>query len=127
MSQQIDGRSSVLYENRYCDQNEFDIIMNDEGKENKGSTNSFIKIDRVDVKLNVVLIPILRNRCYAKTAVIDSGIFLLGRSEAKVRKTSCVNISSRSTWKNLTYMPDSRMYFSVCSFMKSIYLLGVYF
>ena len=32
MSHQFVDRSSVLYENRYCDQNEFDIIINHERK-----------------------------------------------------------------------------------------------
>ena len=44
MSQHFGGRPSVLYENRYCDQNEFDIIINHEDGESKGSTDSTIKI-----------------------------------------------------------------------------------
>ena len=64
------------------------------------------------------------NRCYTKTAVIGSDIFFLGSSDKNVKKVSCVDIRSRSTWKKLKSMPDSRIYFSVCSFMKSIYLVG---
>ena len=100
MSQRFDDRPSVLYENRYCDQNEFDIIISDEGKETKDFTNSVIKTDSAAVKLNVVLIPMLANRCYAETAVIGSHIFLLGKSDIKLRKISSDNISSKSTWKN---------------------------
>ena len=96
MSQQFYVRPSVLYENRYCDQNEFDIIINDEGKD---STNSIIKIESADVKCNLVLVPMLANGYYANTAVIGSDIFLLDGSDEQVRQTSRVNISSRSTWK----------------------------
>ena len=41
MSHQFDDRPLVLYENRYCDQNEFDIIINHEGYQNKDSTKLF--------------------------------------------------------------------------------------
>ena len=50
MSHQFDVRPSVLYKNRYCDQNEFDIIINHEGKEIKDSTNSIINIENADFK-----------------------------------------------------------------------------
>ena len=106
MSQHFGGRPSVLYENRYCDQNEFDIIINYEDRESKDSTNSIIQIQNVNVKCNVVLIPMSAGRCYAKTAVVCSDIFVLNRSDKKVKMTSCIDISSKSTWKSLTPMPD---------------------
>ena len=92
MSQRFDDRPSVLYENRYCDQNEFNIIISNESKVTKDFTNCVIKIYRSDVKLNVVLIPMLANRSYAKRAVIGSDIFLLGRSDIKLRKISQNNL-----------------------------------
>ena len=128
MSRRFDGRPSVLYENRYCDQNQFDIIIFDECKESKDSTNSINKVESAVDKCNVVLIQMLSSRHYENTAVISSDIFVLGASGKKVIKTSCVNISSKSTWKKLTYLPDVfvRVNFSVCSFMKSLYLIGGY-
>ena len=126
MSQRIDVRPSVLYENCYFDQNEFDILINHENRESKDSTNIFVQIESVDDKCNIVLIPMSVNRCFAETAVNGSDIFVLSGHKTIVKKTSCVDIGSRSTWKNLTTMPDSRIYFSVCSFMKSIYLVGGY-
>ena len=126
MSQHFDGKPSVLYENRYCNQNEFEIIINHVGNKSKDSTNSVINIETAGVKYNVVLIPMSPNHYYAKTAVVASDIFVLDGSDKKVRKTSCLDVKSRSTWKYLTPMPDSRIYFSVCSFMKSIYLVGGY-
>ena len=76
MSQHFGGKLPVLYENRYCNQNKFDIIINYEGNESKDSTNSIINIERADVKCNAVLIPVSANRCYTKTAVIGSDIFV---------------------------------------------------
>ena len=124
MSQQFDVRPSVLYENRYCDQNEFDIIINHECNESEESTNQTIQIESDNVNCNVVLIPVSANYYYAKTAAICSDIFVLNGSEKIVRKTCCVDVRSKSTWKNLTPMPGLRKNFSVCSFMKSIYLIG---
>ena len=125
MSQRFDVRPSVLYENRYCDQNEFDIIINFEEREIKDTTNSIFQTKNDNVKCNVVLISILANRCFAKTAVVGSDIFVIGGYD-NVIKASCVDNRSKSTWKNLTLMPDSRIYFSVCSFMNSLYLIGGY-
>ena len=97
MSQHFGGRPSVLYENRYCDQNEFDIIINHEYGESKGSTDSKIKIETADVKCNIFLIPLTANHYYAKTAAIGSDIFVLNGSYKKVRKSCCVDVRSRST------------------------------
>ena len=126
MSHQFNVRSSVLYKNRYCDQNKFDVIIIYEGNDSKDSTNSITQIESVDVKCNIVLITMSANHCYVKTAAVGSDMFVFVRSDKILRKTSCVDIRSRSTWKNLTIIPDSRINFSVCSFMKSIYLIGGY-
>ena len=75
-------------------------------------------------KFKVIFIPMLAPRCDAKTAVICSNLFVLSRSDKKVRKYPCVGIKSKSTWKNLTPMPDSRKIFSIYLFLKSIYLIG---
>ena len=77
MSQRFDFRPSVLYENRYCDLNEFDIIIYHEDRESKDSTNSIIQIENVDVKCNAVLILTSTSRYYTKTAVVGSDIFVL--------------------------------------------------
>ena len=45
MSQWYDVKSPVLYKNRYCDQNEFDISINHHNEKNKDSTNSSIQIN----------------------------------------------------------------------------------
>ena len=87
MSQNFDVRPSVLYENRYCDQNEFDIIINHECNEGEESTNRNIQVENDNVNCNVVLIPVSAYYYYAKTAVIGSDIFvLLGKDDIKVRK-----------------------------------------
>ena len=122
MSQHFDVRTSVLYENRYCGQNDFNIIINHEGYQNKDSSNSIIQIESGNVKFNVVLIPTSASRFYTKTAVIGSDIFVFNGSDKKVSKTCSDDVRSKSTWKNLMPMPDSRRYFSVCSFMNSIYI-----
>ena len=82
------------------------------------------QIENVDVRCNAVLNTMSANRCFAKTAVIGSEIFVLSGYDKKVRKISYVDVSSKSTWKKLSSMPHSRTYFSVCSFIKSIYLVG---
>ena len=99
MSNRFDDRSLVLYKNRYCDQTEFDIIINHEYRKIKDTANSIIQLESDNVNCNVVLIPMSANHCYAKTAVVGSDIFVLGSSDKNVKKVSCVNIRSRSTLK----------------------------
>ena len=115
-----------MYENRYCDQNEFDIIIVHGKRESKYYTNNVIQIESDNFNCNVVLIPMSANHFYAITAVVASNMYVFGRYDKIVRKTSCVDIKSRSTWKYLTIMPDSRLFFSVSSFMNSIYMIGGY-
>ena len=99
MSQWYDVKSSVLYENRYCDQNEFDIIINYDGNGSKDSTSTVINMQSADANFKVNLIPIVEPRFEAKTAVVGSNLFFLCRSDKKVKKTSCLDVKSRSTWK----------------------------
>ena len=77
MSQWFDVRPSVLYENRYCNQNEFDIIINHERFKDKSSIDIIDKKENVDVKFKVNLIPILARLYDAKTAAICSNLFFL--------------------------------------------------
>ena len=86
MSQRFDVRPLVLYKNRYCDQNEFDIIINYDGNGSKDSTNTVINMQSADANFKVNLIPMVEPRIEAKTAVVGSNLFFLCRSDKKVKK-----------------------------------------
>ena len=70
-------KPSVLYENRYCNQDEFDIVVCG-GKNKNAMTNNVTKLIGPDFKASVKLSPMLTLRYSSKTAVIGSNIYLLG-------------------------------------------------
>ena len=60
----------VLYENRYCNQHEFDIILCGGRDRNYSSTNEVIKLKCPEFQASVKLTPMLALRSSCRTAVI---------------------------------------------------------
>ena len=124
-TQAINEISSVLYENRYCSQDEFDIAICG-GHMNRGGTNEVIELKGPDFKTFTELSPMLTHRYLCKTAVIDSDIYVIGEYGINARSVYSSEIYSKNTnqWKKQIPLSDKRIYFSVCSFMKCVYVSG---
>ena len=126
-SQMFNEISSVLYENRYCSQDKFDIAICG-GHVNRGGTNEVIELKGPDFKTFTELSPMLTHRYLCKTAVIDSDIYVIGGYGINAGNVYSSEIYSKKTnqWKNQIPLSDKRIYFSVCSFMKYVYVVGGY-
>ena len=120
---------TVLYENRYCDQDGFSILVC--GGENKNAAlNDVYELkgpDFMPTKFPSMLEP----RSLCETAVISSDIFVVGSyfSNNVARVTSCsVEIFSKKTktWCYKTQLPDNRRSFRICSFKQNLYIIGGY-
>ena len=115
-------KPSVLYENRYCTQDEFDIVVCG-GKKEKGIPIEATKLIGPNFRNSVKLSPMLTPRYSNKAAVIGSNIYVFGgfSNWSSSFETYSANTN---TWKKLVPAIKSLTDFSVCSFMKSIYVVG---
>ena len=115
----------VLYENRYCNQEDFDIVVC--GGENKNSvTNEVTELKGPCFENSKTLRPMKTKRSSSKTAVVGSDIYVLGGYVGNVNWTSSFEVySARSKhWKKLEPIHEKLKYYCACSFMKSIYVIG---
>ena len=102
MTKPCRGIPSVLYENRYCNQDEFDIVICG-GVDKESVSNEIIKRKRHEIKTSVKLIPMLNKVCSSKTVVIGSDIYVVGGIDQKHKWTSSFEKYSGKTkvWKRL--------------------------
>ena len=76
MTQLCQGKPSVLYENRYCNQDEFDIVVCGGINEN-GIPIEVTKLTGPSFRNSVKLSPMLIPRYSSRTAVVGSNLYLL--------------------------------------------------
>ena len=121
-TQTFNELSSVLYENRYCCQDKFDIVICG-SERRKYTTNEVIVLRGPDFKTSVELSPMLRPIYRCETAVIGSDIYV---HDVNVDTPYSIQVYSRITqdWKEPIPLVDKRIYFSVCSFMNCVYVIG---
>ena len=62
MTKYCRDKPSVLYENRYCNQDEFDIILCGERNSDYSPTNEVIKLKGPEFQASVILAPMLTSR-----------------------------------------------------------------
>ena len=123
------GIPSALYENRFCNQDEFDIVSCGGRKSKHVATNEVIKLKAPEFQTSYKLTPMLKPRSFSRIAVIGSDIYVLGGYDENYEWTSSFEMYSSETkqWKSLTSFLDKNKHYSVCSFMKRIYAVGGYF
>ena len=115
----------VLYENRYCNQNDFSIVI-------CGGKNKRFKIvnDVYELKrsnFNSCKLPsMLEARRECKTAVINSDIFAVGGYSDCYKDLFTIEKFSKSknTWCSLGKLCDKRIEFCICSFKQNLYIIG---
>ena len=116
----IKNQSSVLYQARYCTQEDISIVACKDGiikmLEHPLSMRNFTSGKAVCTSLKT-------NR-YSRLVVNGSGLYLIGESK---QKSSFVKFYEFS--KSLNVLPlvlDERLRFCVCSFMQKIIVIGGY-
>ena len=118
------GIPPVLYENRFCNQDKFDIVLCG-GRKSKGTaTNEVIKLKGPEFQSSVSFTPMLEPRSSSKIAVIGSNIYVLGGYDSNYKPTPCNMYSNeKKQWRSLTPLFET-IHYSVCSFMNCVYAVG---
>ena len=117
----------VLYENRYCNQDEFNFVIC--GGKSKGKlTNEVTELKGPDFNTSVQLTSMITPRSCGESAVIGSDIYVLGGYDTNTGWISSFEMYStkKKQWKSLTCFTEKKDNYSVCSFMKSVYVIGGY-
>ena len=117
-----------MYENRYCSQDDFDIVICGGIKKIEGTTNEVMELKGPDFTTSVKLSPMHRSIYFCDTTVIGSEIYVLDVDNTSVNIPYSLGVYSKNTkhWREHIHLIDLGIYFSVCSFMKSVYVIGGY-
>ena len=121
----FDFPQKILYENRYCKQNDFSILVC-RGRNNTCSNwKSVFKLNGSELEYkHFALMTYERSRC--KTAIINSELFVLGgclknnKFDKSIRKFRIKN--KTWSWKTQTCLNDNK--FCLCSFKKNLYVVS---
>ena len=117
---------TVLYENRYCNQDGFSILICGGVNENKEAVNDVYEFE--GPKFELIRFPSMlepRNEC--KTVVIGSDIFVVGgymNSYSKHLSSIEMFSDKTKTWCQKTQLPDESKLFCICSFKQNLYIIG---
>ena len=115
---------TVLYQNRYCNQKDFDLIVS-ESKRNKGGKYER-NVHKVSYgsSMNDGLL-VYSSSSYDVTLTSDLNIWILCNPD-RSRKTVDLKIpNEKNDYKyNLVPLPDERLWFSACPFLKHLYVFG---
>ena len=114
---------NILYQNRYCDQDEFSILVCGGRNEHKKAVKSIFQLygPKLECKIYTYLPEGLYN---CKTAVINSDLFVAGgftqndKYDYSVRKFC----KKTTTWLYETQLDMDNGTFSICSFKQNLYV-----
>ena len=119
--------SDVLCNNRYCNQDDFHILICGGLKDGEVLRNCFL-INPSNFAKTKQLPPMLEPRHYCKTAVVSSDIFVAGGYSSKraIKSIKSIEMFSHKNkvWKNIDLLSIDPDYFCVCSFNKKLYIIG---
>ena len=117
----LSDKFPILYQNRYCDQEDFNIALFDGDNDfNNVSFDKPFLFNNFDAK---VYLPTLLNQKYAcKVIASGSDIYLLD----DFSDTPSVKLYSSSTksWKCIPPMIEQKLNYCVCSFMQKLFVIG---
>ena len=117
---------TVLYENRYCNQDDFSILICGGQNGNREPLNDVYELKWPKLKL-IKFPSMLEPRKECKTAVIGSDIFVVGGYKTNsYNYLSSVEMYSKenNAWCYKTQLPDKRINFCICSFKQYLYIIG---
>ena len=116
---------NVLYENRYCNQDDFYILVCGGYTKNEEILKDVYELKGAN--LECTKFPsMLEARYYCKTAVINSDILVVGGfNYTGKRLYSVKNFQKKiKSWIHKTELSDKRKYFCICSFKQNLYIVG---
>ena len=114
----------VLYNNRYCNQDDFNILICGGRNHGKPVRNCFL-INPFNFSKTKELPSMLEPRYYCQTVAISSDLFVAGGYSSDGKSNSIEMFSYKNkAWKNIDF-PLNKLYkFCVCSFNKMLYIIG---
>ena len=116
---------NVLYENRYCNQDDFRILVC--GVYSRNGTNLNEVYELKGPNLECTEFPsMLEARFACKTAVVNSDIFVVGGFNNANTKLYSAELyeNNKKSWSYKAELPDKRTGFRICSFKQNVYITG---
>ena len=116
----------VLYNNRYCNQDDFNILICGGLKNGEVVRNCFLKIPS-NFATTKELPPMLEPVYRCQTAVINSDIFVAGGLSPNNDPINSIAMFSykNKVWRNLDLTSNTHYDFCICTFNKNLYIVGV--
>ena len=119
----------VLYENRYCNQEGFSILICGGKDKKENITNEVLELKTPSFKVNKFL-SMVQPHCYSDLVVIKSDVLAVGKSteliESLNKSVVTVEIYSgkTKTWTNHIIDTEEKFCYCIGSFMSNLYLVG---
>ena len=118
-------KSSVLYENRYCSQDEFSIVVCGGKDKNWDATKEVSEIRGPDFEKSSELTPMLNPRDeFINTAVVGSDLHVIGGEWTDEWTSFEIYSAKTKGWKECKPPHILLKFCNICSFMKSVYTIG---
>ena len=130
------NESSVLYQNRFCQQENFDIIINTgvpvgNHRFNRGSNHSLNRIDKLKSPnfTSFDTLVSLKSKSFNMEKTLNSGSSIWVTCNQETKKETIDDFKkmaakSYDLSNNLLQLPDISYRYCVCLFMKNIYVMG---
>ena len=121
----FDFPPKVLYENRYCYQDDFSVLICGGKNKNDKIVNTVYKLDGSKLECEKYS-GMPRERYSCKTAVINSELFIMrGYLRNKKFDNYIMKFCSKTkTWSYETETNVKNKYFCTCSFKKNLYVIN---
>ena len=122
LSRSVSDQFSVLYENRYCDQEDFSIaVLSAKSNSEDESNNKPFLLNNLNTKMYLPNLPLPKNSLKATSS--GSDIFVLGQFEDNntlgFKRYSCFT----KTWNKLPSLKKESLNYYVCSFMQKLFVI----
>ena len=120
----FDFSPRVLYENRYCDQDDFSVLICGGRNKSKVVVDTVYKLDGHKLKSEKFK-SMPKELYYCKTAVVNSDLFVLGgfSQNEKLSNSLFKFCNKTKTWSFKTQLRLDENFFWVCSFKKNLYVV----
>ena len=120
----LNKETSVLYQNRYCDQENFDIIISGQQYDNK--SENFVQniINIMYPSFTTVTTLVASLKYTVKVLTSCSSVWITRTQETTNNNGSRLFPENYGLINNIVRLPDPRIYYCACSFMKCLYVFG---
>ena len=119
----IQDKSNSLFTNRYCSQNEFDVLIcGGFDRKMRKYLKGVYRIDGKSLKNVKTVPPMLKESSNFKTVYLKRQVYAI---QHRFKNSSIDKYSpSLDAWSKVTHMYDFRYDFCACAFMREILIIG---